>query len=54
MRIEREDDGRATQRAGLLDQPRHDARMAEVHAVEVADRHGAAAKFGGQIRDLAQ
>ena len=41
MRIEREDQRRTAQLAGLFDHPLDDPRMAQVHAVEIADRHRA-------------
>ena len=52
VRVEREDHGRPTHLAGASQQPLDDPGMAQMDAIEVADRHGARAERGrkrGQV-----
>ncbi len=54
MRIEREHDGRAAYAARFGQQSLYDLRVPHVHAVEVADRHGAAANRIRQCFQIAK
>ena len=54
MRIEREHHRRSADCFGLCQQSLHNPRMPQVHAVEVANRHSAAADDFGQVRKIAQ
>ena len=49
MGIEGEHDRRAADFGGQFPQPLNQPRMAAVHAVEIAYRHGAAAQVVGEI-----
>ncbi len=53
-RIEGEHHGRTADPLGHRPQTLHQPRMTEMHAVEVADRHGAAAKCCGKIVQTAE
>ena len=53
MRVEREDDRRTADTAGLFEKPGHDLGMAAMDAVEITDRHRPAANGTRQGVDFA-
>jgi hypothetical protein len=52
MRVERQYQRRSANLNGVCDEAINEPRVTAVDAVEVADRYGTAAEFGGQIMNV--